>query len=69
MVMVASRRNGARIEREDVDGAKVIHNYGAGGAGYQSSWYVRTQLQGVSLHLSLTTHKGEWLVKLSTSYV
>ncbi|KAI9742604.1 MAG: hypothetical protein M1818_003745 [Claussenomyces sp. TS43310] len=32
------RKGGARIEREHVDGALVIHNYGAGGAGYQASW-------------------------------
>jgi D-amino-acid oxidase len=36
----ASRRGGARVEREKVGTKVVIHNYGAGGAGYQSSWYV-----------------------------
>lgn len=33
-----SRKGGARIEREKVGRATVIHNYGAGGAGYQASW-------------------------------
>lgn len=33
-----SRKGGARIERDDRAGRKVVHNYGAGGAGYQASW-------------------------------
>ncbi|KAJ9477572.1 DAO domain-containing protein [Pseudozyma hubeiensis] len=35
-----ARRGGVRLERakEDVDGVKVVHNYGYGGAGYQASW-------------------------------
>ncbi|TPX16006.1 uncharacterized protein E0L32_000340 [Thyridium curvatum] len=33
-----SRKGGPRVERELIDGTPVIHNYGAGGAGYQSSW-------------------------------
>ncbi|CAG9985016.1 unnamed protein product, partial [Clonostachys byssicola] len=33
-----SRINGARIELERKYGVKVIHNYGAGGSGYQASW-------------------------------
>jgi len=33
-----SRKGGARLEKEKIDGSLVIHNYGAGGAGYQSSW-------------------------------
>ncbi|KAH8892652.1 putative D-amino acid oxidase [Thozetella sp. PMI_491] len=33
-----SRKGGARIEREQFGRALVIHNYGAGGAGYQASW-------------------------------
>lgn len=36
----ASREGGARIEIEERNGAWLIHNYGAGGSGYQSSWYV-----------------------------
>jgi D-amino-acid oxidase len=32
------REGGTRVERERVDGVHVVHNYGAGGAGYQSSY-------------------------------
>lgn len=35
---IASRKGGARLEKEVIDGFTVVHNYGAGGAGYQSSW-------------------------------
>jgi D-amino-acid oxidase len=37
--LVASRKGGARIERENRHGKWLIHNYGAGGTGYQASWY------------------------------
>lgn len=33
-----SRKGGARIERELKGERLVVHNYGAGGAGYQASW-------------------------------
>ncbi|KAJ5593959.1 uncharacterized protein N7459_000167 [Penicillium hispanicum] len=33
-----SREGGARIEPEYIDGKLVIHNYGAGGTGFQASW-------------------------------
>ncbi len=33
-----SRKGGARIERDDRAGRRLVHNYGAGGAGYQASW-------------------------------
>ncbi|KAH7013333.1 hypothetical protein EDB80DRAFT_749112 [Ilyonectria destructans] len=33
-----SRKGGAQIEKERKNGTTVIHNYGAGGAGYQASW-------------------------------
>ncbi|KAJ9157712.1 putative D-amino acid oxidase [Pleurostoma richardsiae] len=33
-----SRKGGPRVEPETIDGKLVVHNYGAGGAGYQSSW-------------------------------
>ncbi|THX52632.1 putative D-amino acid oxidase [Aureobasidium pullulans] len=33
-----SRKGGARLERESFAEHLVIHNYGAGGAGYQASW-------------------------------
>src|SRR4051812_24562902 len=36
----ASRIGGGRVESEQRKGVQLIHNYGAGGAGYQSSWYV-----------------------------
>lgn len=36
--ILAGRKGGARIEKEKIGGATVIHNYGAGGAGYQASW-------------------------------
>ena len=32
------REGGVRIERETMDGIKVIHSYGHGGGGYQSSY-------------------------------
>ncbi len=32
------REGGTRIEKEKVGGVWVVHNYGAGGAGYQSSY-------------------------------
>lgn len=32
------REGGTRIEKEKIDGMWVVHNYGAGGAGYQSSY-------------------------------
>ena len=32
------REGGTRIEKERIDGVWVVHNYGAGGAGYQSSY-------------------------------
>lgn len=35
---IASRKGGARIEKEKLNGKVVVHNYGAGGAGYQASW-------------------------------
>lgn len=38
--VVASRDGGARVDIEDRNGTWLVHNYGAGGAGYQSSWYV-----------------------------
>jgi glycine/D-amino acid oxidase-like deaminating enzyme len=32
------RRGGPRLERQDLDGKVVVHNYGHGGAGYTLSW-------------------------------
>lgn len=32
------RAGGARVEKERIGGVWVVHNYGAGGAGYQSSY-------------------------------
>jgi D-amino-acid oxidase len=32
------RNGGTRIEKERIAGVRVVHNYGAGGAGYQSSY-------------------------------
>ncbi|KAK4695924.1 D-amino-acid oxidase, partial [Lecanoromycetidae sp. Uapishka_2] len=32
------RLSGARLEKEKIDGVWVVHNYGHGGAGYQSSY-------------------------------
>lgn len=32
------REGGARIEKEKINGVWVVHNYGHGGAGYQSSY-------------------------------
>jgi D-amino-acid oxidase len=33
-----TRRDGVRLEREDIDGTRVIHNYGHGGAGMTLAW-------------------------------
>ncbi|MCJ1383801.1 hypothetical protein MMC17_006915 [Xylographa soralifera] len=33
-----ARHGGARVEKSKVDGTWVVHNYGHGGAGYQSSY-------------------------------
>ncbi|SNX82540.1 related to D-amino acid oxidase [Melanopsichium pennsylvanicum] len=34
-----ARRGGVRLERgSDVEGVKIVHSYGYGGAGYQASW-------------------------------
>lgn len=43
-VVIASRNGGARLEKQVLDGRVVIHNYGAGGAGYQCSWCVESLL-------------------------
>jgi D-amino-acid oxidase len=32
------REGGTRIAKEVIEGVRVVHNYGAGGAGYQSSY-------------------------------
>jgi D-amino-acid oxidase len=32
------REGGTRVEKERIEGVWVVHNYGAGGAGYQSSY-------------------------------
>ncbi|KAL9612309.1 MAG: hypothetical protein Q9167_003088 [Letrouitia subvulpina] len=32
------RQNGTRIEKEKIDGVWIVHNYGHGGFGYQSSY-------------------------------
>ncbi|KAJ5106887.1 hypothetical protein N7456_003562 [Penicillium angulare] len=32
------RRGGPRIEKDEVDGVKIVHNYGHGGFGYQASF-------------------------------
>lgn len=37
------RIGGTRIERETIDGVKVVHNYGAGGFGYQASYGMAEQ--------------------------
>jgi D-amino-acid oxidase len=33
-----TRKGGARIEREDCGGIVLIHAYGIGGRGYETSW-------------------------------
>jgi len=33
-----SRKGGGRIEKEVINGRVIVHNYGAGGTGYQGSW-------------------------------
>jgi len=36
------RVGGVRLEKEVIDGVKVVHNYGAGGFGYQASYGMAT---------------------------
>jgi hypothetical protein len=38
--MAAGREGGARIAPETINGRLVIHNYGAGGTGFQAGWFV-----------------------------
>jgi hypothetical protein len=33
-----AREDGPRVEKEQVDGLSVVHNYGHGGFGYQASY-------------------------------
>ncbi|KAH0148834.1 putative D-amino acid oxidase, partial [Aureobasidium melanogenum] len=42
-----SRKGGARLEREMFGEHLVIHNYGAGGAGYQASWGMAKEAVGL----------------------
>jgi hypothetical protein len=46
-----AREGGMRVEKEEVDGAEgkryVIHAYGAGGRGYEISWGVASEVQGL----------------------
>lgn len=51
---IASRKGGARIEKEKLNGKVVVHNYGAGGAGYQASWYVH--------FIVIRDSHGHWLI-------
>jgi D-amino-acid oxidase len=37
-----TREGGTRVEKERIGDTWVVHNYGAGGAGYQSSFWVCT---------------------------
>lgn len=37
-VDIAGREGGARVASEVVEGRLLIHNYGAGGTGFQASW-------------------------------
>lgn len=32
------REGGPRVEKDKMDGIMVVHNYGHGGYGYQTSW-------------------------------
>ena len=53
------RESGARVEKDRINGVWVVHNYGHGGAGYQSSYgcaeeavhLVREALSGYSVKL------------------
>lgn len=46
------RPNGPRIEQEEIDGVWVVHNYGHGGFGYQTSYgCATTAVQAVELVL------------------
>jgi D-amino-acid oxidase len=33
-----TRRDGVRLEAEEVDGGRIVHNYGHGGAGMTLAW-------------------------------
>jgi D-amino-acid oxidase len=41
------RAGGARIEKEKIDGVSVVHNYGHGGYGYQSSYGCSQEVVGL----------------------
>ena len=47
-----SRKGGARVERQLMDGRTVVHNYGSGGAGYQSSWGMAKEAIDILLETS-----------------
>lgn len=41
----AGREGGARVASELIQDRLLIHNYGAGGTGFQASWYSPTFLK------------------------
>ncbi|RPA81017.1 D-amino acid oxidase [Ascobolus immersus RN42] len=41
------REGGVRVEREEIGGVKVVHNYGAGGFGYQASYGLAEDVVGL----------------------
>jgi hypothetical protein len=56
-LLAASREGGAHIEKEQRHGKWLIHNYGAGGTGYQASWY-DIFFGKYHFHFPLTNHRG-----------
>lgn len=54
----ASRKGGARLERQEFGRNVVIHNYGAGGAGYQASWYARETHDARRVTADMMTSRG-----------
>jgi glycine/D-amino acid oxidase-like deaminating enzyme len=66
------RRGGPRIERQDLAGKTVVHNYGHGGAGYTLAWGSATLVAELMRGLARDTEVavlGSGVVGLSTALV
>jgi D-amino-acid oxidase len=67
------RRSGPRIERQELAGKTVVHNYGHGGAGFTLSWGSASEaadlLRGVSPGHADVAVLGAGVVGLSTARV
>jgi len=57
------RKGGPRVEKECIDGQWVVHSYGHGGYGYQSSY--GSAYMTVALIKSIVKGKGEGVVEMA----